>query len=142
MHAECIRQAALAEQCRAHGLACADGFPAAELDAVAASMNALASAEVSDLGEVVNSTMRGIGALQTTDLLGTAWGFGPPGAPYEGVPVDVAMVDEAGCMPDYAMPVVLAFMPANLVRLVPLNMHVDPARKTSTTAVQLLSLRT
>lgn len=116
MHAMRLQQAALAAHCRTHGLPDADGIPAAELDAVAAGLQMLAAAGVSDLGDVVTGTLvRDIHRLQTSALRGAAWGFGLPGAPHQGVPVDVAIVDEAGCMPDYAMPVILSFMPANLV---------------------------
>eukprot|EP00892_Ulva_mutabilis_P002529 jgi/Ulvmu1/12277/UM087_0011.1 len=116
MHAERVRQAALAEQCRAHGLAAAEGLPAAELDAVASGLHALTAAEVSDLGDIVaGALLPEIRALQVGALRGTGWGFGPAGAPVEGVPVDVAIVDEAGCLPDYAMPTLLSFLPANLV---------------------------
>lgn len=117
LHAVRLQQAALAAHCHTHGLPDADGIPAAELDAVAAGLQALAAAGVSDLGDVVAGTLLpDIHRLQTSELRGRAWGYGLPGAAYEGLPVDVAIVDEAGCMPDYAMPSILSFMPSNLVR--------------------------
>lgn len=111
-----MQQAALAEHCRTNGLVEMGGLAAGDLEGVASGMRALAEAGVADLGDSVGGTMmHAIRSLQTGALRGTAWGFSPAGTPHEGIPVDIAIIDEAGCMPDYAMPVVLSFMPANLV---------------------------
>lgn len=117
MHAARVRQAALAEHCHAGGLQAAEGLPAADLSAVAAGLHALAAAGVADLGDIVAATLLPeVAALQVGGLRGLGWDYGPVGAARGDVPVDVAIVDEAGCLPDYAMPALLAFMPSNLVR--------------------------